>query len=81
MDNILYNIIIFPITQILEVAFFISSKLFRESGLSVIFVSLAVSVLLLPLYAVAEKWQQLERDIVKKLKPGIERIKNAFKGD
>ena len=30
---------------------------------------------------VAEQWQETERNIQKKLKPGVERIKNTFKGD
>jgi YidC/Oxa1 family membrane protein insertase len=55
--------------------------MFKESGISVIFISFAISVLCLPLYAVAEKWQQLERDIGKKLKPKADIIKKVFKGD
>ena len=35
----------------------------------------------LPLYAIAEKWQTIERNTQKKLKPGIDRIKATFKGD
>jgi YidC/Oxa1 family membrane protein insertase len=77
----LYFIIIYPITQILEFSFVLSQKLFRESGVSIIFISLVISVLLLPLYTVAEKWQQIERDIQKKLKPKIDKIKKVFKGD
>jgi YidC/Oxa1 family membrane protein insertase len=81
MPNILYSIIIYPITQILEFTFLFSQKLFKESGISVIFISLAISVLCLPLYAVAEKWQQLERDTGKKLKAKTDKIKKAFQGD
>jgi YidC/Oxa1 family membrane protein insertase len=81
MDNIFYTIIIYPITLILEFSFVLSQKLFKEGGVSVIFLSLVVSVLLLPLYSVAEKWQQTERDIQKKLKPKIDKIKKVFKGD
>jgi hypothetical protein len=81
MPNILYTIIIYPITQILEFTFLFSQKLFKESGISVIFISLAISLLCLPLYVVAEKWQQLERDIEKKLKEKTNIIKKVFKGD
>jgi YidC/Oxa1 family membrane protein insertase len=35
----------------------------------------------MPLYFVAEKWQQAERDIQKKFKPKIDKIKSVFKGD
>ena len=81
MTNILYTIIIYPITQILEFVFVFAQKLFKETGFSVICISTAVSILCLPLYDVAEKWQQLEREIGKKLKPKVDKIKEAFKGD
>jgi YidC/Oxa1 family membrane protein insertase len=81
MADFLYAMIIFPITQILEFSFCFSQKLFRTSGVSIIFISLVISILLLPLYAVAEKWQQIERNIQDKLKPKVAKIKKAFKGD
>jgi YidC/Oxa1 family membrane protein insertase len=58
-----------------------AQKVFKETGLSVIFISGAVSILCLPLYNVAEKWQQIERDTVKKLKQKTGKIKEVFKGD
>ena len=81
MLDILYTIIIYPIVIILEFAFVFAQKLFKETGLSIVFISLTVSILCLPLYAVAEKWQQIERKITNKLKPKIDKIKKAFKGD
>jgi YidC/Oxa1 family membrane protein insertase len=81
MTDIPYTIIIYPITQIIEFVFVFAQKLFKETGLSIIFISAAVSVLCLPLYDVAEKWQRLERDIEKKLKPKADKIKEVFKGD
>jgi len=81
MFNILYTIIIYPITQILEFTFFFSQKLFKESGISIVFISIVISVLCLPLYDVAEKWQRLERDIRKKLKTKADKIKKVFNGD
>jgi YidC/Oxa1 family membrane protein insertase len=81
MPDILYTIIIFPIVQIIEFVFVFFEKVFKETGLSIIGVSAAVSVLCLPLYSVAERWQQIERDTQKKLKPKIDKIKAVFKGD
>jgi len=81
MANVLYTIIIYPITQILEFTFLVSQKLFKETGISVISISFVISVLCLPLYDVAEKWQQLERETGKKLKPKADKIKEVFKGD
>jgi len=81
MANILYTIIIYPITQIFEFVFVFTQKLFNETGLSIICISGAVSVLCLPLYMVAEKWQVVERNIQKRLAPKIAKIKVIFSGD
>jgi len=81
MFEILFNIIIYPIIQVLEFSFTFSQKLFRETGISVLFISIVISVLCLPLYAVAERWQQIERDKIKKLKTKVDRIKSVLKGD
>ncbi len=79
--NILYTIILYPLVQIIEISFKIFDILFNNTGISVLGVSLTVTLLCLPLYIVAEKWQQIERDTQAKLRPGITRIKNTFKGD
>lgn len=81
MLNFLYTLIIYPVKQIIELSFMVFNDIFSNIGLSVIGVSLAVSVLCLPLYIVAEKWQQLQRDTEKSLEKGIARIKSAFSGD
>jgi YidC/Oxa1 family membrane protein insertase len=81
MPNILYTIIIYPIVQIIEFVFVFAQKLFKETGLSVVCVSGAVSILCLPLYMVAERWQEVERNIQKKLAPKIAKIKAVFTGD
>lgn len=44
-------------------------------------VSATISILCLPLYMVAESWQELERKIQKRLAPKITKIKAVFKGD
>jgi YidC/Oxa1 family membrane protein insertase len=79
--HILYTIIIYPITLIFEFVFVAAQNLFKETGLSIICVSAAFSVLCLPLYLVAEKWQEIERNVQKQLAPKIAKIKAAFKGD
>ena len=81
MLDFLYNIIIYPLIQIIEIVYLVVWKVFRNSGYAVLGVSVAVTFLCLPLYIIAESWQQKERDIQKKLKPGIDRIKAVFKGD
>ena len=81
MINILYSIIIYPITQIIEFVFVLAQNLFKETGLSIICVSAAVSIFCLPLYLVAEGWQEVERNVQKKLTPKISKIKTVYKGD
>lgn len=81
MLNFLYTVIIYPLTQIIEFSFQLFDSVFKSTGISVIGVSAAVSILCLPLYAVAEHWQEIQRQTEKKLDPGIKRIKSVFKGD
>ena len=52
-----------------------------NEGVAVIGLSFVVTIFTLPLYMVAESWQEKERGIQSKLKAGIERIKKTFKGD
>ncbi|MGN0728803.1 YidC/Oxa1 family membrane protein insertase [Treponema sp.] len=81
MGTFFFTVVIYPLTQIIELAFTFSYKLLKNTGFSLIGVSLAVSLLTLPLYAVAEKWQETERALQAKMKPQVNRIKKFFKGD
>ena len=81
ISTILYDIILSPITQIIEISYRVFDKMFGNTGIAVLGVSLTVTLLCLPLYIVAEGWQETERDIQAKMKNSIDRIKKAFKGD
>jgi membrane protein insertase Oxa1/YidC/SpoIIIJ len=81
MLDMLYTIIIFPITQILEFVFTFSQKVFKNPGISLLCISTAITILCLPLYAVSEKWQEYERNLQKKFKKKIDNIKAVFSGD
>ncbi|MBP5401686.1 MAG: YidC/Oxa1 family membrane protein insertase [Treponema sp.] len=81
MINALYTIIIYPLYQIVEFFYSLADAILSNPGLAVIGVSLGISFLCLPMYIIAEKWQDIERQTHVKLKPGIDRIKKAFKGD
>ena len=79
----LYNLIIAPIETIIDWVFlFISRKL---SALGIISAVAGVSVIMnfmaLPIYNIAEKIQQKEREISQKLAKQVKRIKQTFKGD
>ena len=81
ITTILYNIILSPITQIIEISYRVFDKMFGNTGIAILGVSLTVTLLCLPLYIVAEGWQETERNIQSRMKPGIDRIKKDFKGD
>jgi len=81
MADIFYTIIIYPIVQIIEFVYVFFFKVFKNASFSVLGVSLTVSFLSLPLYIMAERWQIIERDTIKRLKPAINRIKSVFSGD
>jgi YidC/Oxa1 family membrane protein insertase len=81
MLSILYTLIIYPLSQIIELVYVAFDDTFYIHGVSIIGVSIAVSLLCLPLYAVAEHWQQVERNTEKNLETGVKRIKAVFRGD
>ncbi|MBR0101153.1 MAG: membrane protein insertase YidC, partial [Treponema sp.] len=81
ISTVLYNIILSPITQLIEISYRLFNKMFGNTGIAILGVSLTVTLLCLPLYIVAEGWQETERNIQDRMKSGINRIKKAFKGD
>lgn len=80
MLDFLYTLIIFPLETFLGFIYGIFLKMYELHGIAIVLLSAAVNILLLPLYNTAEKWQQKERDIQKKLKPKLDDIKAVFKG-
>ncbi|MBE6355473.1 YidC/Oxa1 family membrane protein insertase [Treponema sp.] len=81
MGSVFYSLVIYPLTQIIELVFSFCSKLFDNTGFAILGVSFAVSLLTLPLYIVAEHWQQVERDKQKAMKSEVDKIKAVFKGN
>ena len=77
----LYTLIITPLELLFEVIFTIANRIIGNEGLSIIFLSLAVNFLVLPLYKRADELQAEERDIQAKMASKIKHIKNTFKGD
>lgn len=81
MGSILFTVIISPIIQVLEFFYVFFFQITSSQGASVIGLSFVVTLLTLPLYMVAESWQEKERLIQKKMEPTVARIKEVFKGD
>ncbi len=81
MSNFFYTLIIYPLVQLIQFCFTFVYRFCKNPGISVIGVSFAVTLFCLPLYIVAERWQQVQREIERRLLPGTQRIKSVFKGD
>ncbi len=81
MGTVFYTVLIYPLVQLIEFVFGFCYRVFDNLTLSIIGVSLAVSMLTLPLYIVAEHWQKVERDTQKRLEPKVRRIKEMFRGN
>jgi YidC/Oxa1 family membrane protein insertase len=77
----LYTLIIYPLVQLIEIFFLFFYRVFKNPGVSVLGVSIAVSICILPLYFFAEKLQRKERDAQNLMKPKIDKIKAVFRGD
>ncbi len=79
----IYNIIVAPIEALVGWIFlFIVNKIPSLGVIGAICgVSVAINILALPLYNIAESIQEKERQINKKLEPRVKRIKKGFKGD
>ncbi|MDR2786194.1 MAG: membrane protein insertase YidC, partial [Treponema sp.] len=79
--NFLYALIVFPLVQIIELCYVFVYRVFHNPGAALFGVSMVVSTLTLPLYFRAEKWQETEREILKRMAPKIAKIKAVYKGD
>ncbi|MBO7123326.1 MAG: YidC/Oxa1 family membrane protein insertase [Treponema sp.] len=81
MAEFFWTTIVYPLYTIIEVSFKVFFAFFKNPGMATIGVSVTVTLLCLPLYIVAEAWQDIERKKQKQMEGGIARIKKTFKGD
>lgn len=79
--NVLYNLFIGPLEIFFEILFSLANKVIDNPGLSIIFLSLAMNFLVLPLYKRADAMQEEEREVEKKMNHWVTHIKKSFKGD
>ena len=77
----IYQILIGPLELFFEVVFSWAYQLLNNAGLSIIFLSLAMNFLVLPLYRRADAMQEAERDRSARMKPDLDHIRKTFKGD
>ena len=78
---ILYRILIGPLELFFEVVFVIANRYVDNPAYAIVFLSLAMNFLVLPLYRRADAVQAEERDRENALAPWVNHIKKTFKGD
>ena len=81
MRYYLFSLIIKPISLILEVIFSLAYRITGNPGVSIICVSLAVSILTMPLYRRADAIQEQEREKKRSMDKWVTHIQKTFKGD
>ena len=81
MGNILYRVISGPLELIFDTVYALGFRMTASPGLSIVLLSLMINLMLLPLHRRADRIQREERETAQRLKPGIEKIRRAFRGD
>ena len=81
MAGYLYALIIYPLEMFIETVFTISMETINSVGYAIIFVSVAVQLLVLPIYKRADELQEEERERQKDMAPTVKHIKETFRGD
>lgn len=79
--EIIYTLFIGPLKLLFEIIFEFANRFTLHQGLSIIFLSLIMNILVLPLYRRADAMQEQARDIDAKLSDGVAHIKKTFSGD
>jgi YidC/Oxa1 family membrane protein insertase len=79
--TIFYTLFVWPVRFILESLFVLFNRIFDAPGPSVVFLSVVVNTLTLPIYIIADRWQKEERELQKRMKKKLAVIKSAFRGD
>ena len=77
----LYTLLIGPLELFFEVLFSVVNRIIDHPGLSIVFLSLAMNFLVLPLYKMSDAMQEEEAATEARLKPTVTHIKKTFKGD
>ncbi len=79
--EILGNVLIGPLKLVFELIYGAAYRFVDHPGIAIIFLSLVMNILVLPLYRRADAMQEEARDTEARLRPGVEHIKKTFSGD
>ena len=78
--NIIYFLIIKPIETVLSFLFGTYVRLTGSYGLSIILLSLSVTIIMFPLFYIAEVWKRKEQAVEKRMKHRLVYIKKYYTG-
>lgn len=81
IGEIFFTLFIWPIYFLIEFLFVLFNRIFSAPGVAIVFLSIVVNTLCLPLYTIADRWQKEERELQKKMKKKLENIRTSFIGD
>ncbi len=76
-----YQLLIGPLELLFDVLFALAYRVLKHPGLTIVFLSLAVNFLVLPLYRRADALQAEQRDRANAMKPMVDHIRRTFRGD
>lgn len=79
--DMLQRLILGPLELLFDTVYAIGYRITGNPGFSIIILSLLINMMMLPLYRRADALQEEERRQAQLLKPGIEKIRRAFRGD
>lgn len=79
--SLLETLLIGPLKLIFEIIFVTAYRIVLHPGISIIFLSLVMNILVLPLYRRADAMQEEVRDKEAVLQAGVKHIKKTFSGD
>ena len=77
----LFSLFIEPLKLIFEAVFFCAYRYSHNIALSIVAISIVINLLVLPLYKHADELEDQQRAKKRYMKPYVDRIKSAFKGD
>ncbi len=81
MMDFLYRVIIYPLELIIEVIFCVLYRVFGNPGICLIGVSIAVSILTLPMYNMADRIQREDNEKRQSMDYMLKHIRKSFSGD
>jgi len=79
--NYLFFLFIEPLKLLFEVVFFYAYKFSHNVGISIVVISIVINILVVPLYKRADRLEKEQREKKQSMKPWVDRIRAAFKGD